>query len=700
RLGTDFNLDADLGAITFLEKSVAPTSTIVVTYEAFGLDNRRGGIQGAGASYDMGKFGRVGFSTVRQTSAGATSTNLRRESFQGFGNPATPYYLQFEPLPGTIQVAVDGIVQVPGVPGSAGGDYAFDTTTPTLFYFHRFIPNTQTILVTYRPKVTGTVSGDRSVTGVDYRLPLGSSRPKRTAPPKDVGPIVGYIPRGIFRWLGGAKTTKALPAGLGLDYSEVGTSYLQAYTATGSAAGGQSGTARGIAGQYDIGGFIFRGAVRDTPVSFVSVEQTGFNRNERATEMSLTKRIGPASYRLESTNSLVYAPISTTPGANGSAARLTSMAASANFASEKGIQWSLQQRRATAERALTGSADRQLSQLDTTSLTASRRTGRLGLSAGLDRQTGFGPVYEKGVPTTSHVAIESSRLGVDYSLGRGLSLSGRTALSKVSSGEKSGSGTDTSLSLSLAPIGAWSGAISYARSDSGALSTLGGFADSFGAGYGSSGFSGGVNTSPTGYGGSAISSLSMTTNYRAGERLNLSGRMYQQTSSGSVTSNASTRALGFGATYDLRGGNLFSLSLDQSATSFLAAGAERSESSTLSFFLSGAPKGPWSYRFGVNTLASSGGAFAQSAFGMDAALSHRIDDRQRLSFAASLGRTRGYYPQDDNSFSMLYDYRLFGNVGLVGAYRWRALKNYDNVLTSGAFRSSGFSLELSFDFSR
>ncbi len=716
RLGTDFNLDAELGSITFVDRSIPPTSAIVVTYEAFGVESRRGSIEGLGGSYDLGRLGRLGVTSVRQTAPGAGGgALLRREAFQGYGDPAIPYYLQYVPLPGGAEVRVDGIVQVPGVVGVAGGDYAFDPANPLVFYFRRFIPTSSTIQVTYRPKSTGSVGGSREVAGFDYRLPLGpldhdAGRDRRSVVAGVLaksGPV-GPLPGG----LGAALAARSAPAVRGSGYDR--GNYVQAYSATGRLTdAGTGGTARGLVGRYDYRGFVLTGAVRDVPPTFVSVEGTGFNRNERASEISLTKRAGPYSYSLQNSNSLVSTLASTALASADGAyapARLVSTAASLTYdggaggegradgRGARGMRWTLSHRRDRSERLLSGA--RTETRLDTTDLSAGRRAGRFGFTTGLERQTGFGPVaLDGGATKLADVGIETGRTALDYFLGSGLSLTGRASLSRIASGGKSGTGSDTSATLSLAPTGNWSASATYAKSESGALATLGGFGDSFASGYSGSGFSG-TTTNPGALGGTNVRLLTANATYRAGDRMTLSGRVYDQASQGGVTSNAATRAFGVASTFDLRGGNLLNLALDRSVTSFLSAGSSSSSSTTLDAFLAGSPAGPWSYRLGVNTLVSGGGSFAQNSLGLEASLSHRIDSRQRLTFAGSFGRVRGYYPQDDRSLAMLYDYRLFGNVALTGAYRWRDLKNLDQTSTVGAFRSSGLSLELSFDFSR
>jgi hypothetical protein len=169
-LGKDYVINYEIGAITFIDRLVAPTSTILVSYEALGFNSAPGLVQGVGASYNMGKFGQIGLTHIEQKSRSGGGLSSRIEQFQGFGAPSTPYFLQFEPLETRpVLIRVDGIVQREFI------DYNFDAQNRSIFYFRRFMPATANIEVIYTPRPTASVDGDRRVLGFDYRLPFGKN---------------------------------------------------------------------------------------------------------------------------------------------------------------------------------------------------------------------------------------------------------------------------------------------------------------------------------------------------------------------------------------------------------------------------------------------------------------------------------------------------------------------------------------------
>ncbi|MEA2552454.1 MAG: hypothetical protein QOJ65_630, partial [Fimbriimonadaceae bacterium] len=140
------------------------------------------------------------------------------------------------------------------------------------------------------------------------------------------------------------------------------------------------------------------------------------------------------------------------------------------------------------------------------------------------------------------------------------------------------------------------------------------------------------------------------------------------------------------------------LSLTESHTQFLSS-ANESKATTMDWFMAGTPKGPWSYRMGVNMLLTGGQTlYGQNSFGLDANLSHKLSDRQRLSFLMHSGRTTGYLPQNENYFLLSHEYQVYQNIALRTSYAWRKLHNSDPTLIAGAYRARGLDIELTFDF--
>ncbi|HZH97492.1 MAG TPA: hypothetical protein VEX38_00855 [Fimbriimonadaceae bacterium] len=646
-LGKDYVISYEIGAITFIDRLIAPTSTILVSYEALGFNTAPGLVQGVGASYNFGKFGQIGVTHMEQKSRSGGGLSSRLEQFQGFGAPSTPYFLQFEPLDTRpVVVRVDGIVQREFI------DYTFDALNRSIFYFRRFMPATANIEVIYTPRPTGTVDGDRRVLGFDYRLPFGKGN----------------------------------------------QSYVQYSQATGSLLSDATplrGTARGISGLLKSGPYRFAASWRDVPDSFVSVESRSFNRNEKAIDLALDYEAKGLTYGAGHRNSSVtLRSVSSKGETTFSPGRQTHSRLHVGSSSEEGSGWRLEQTRATS-RSLSGE-----SKLDTTSATASRTLGKVKTRLGLEHQAGYGPSGFAANSPTTNVALDTVRLEADYKPSDPWIIGLRTSFSKIRSDDQSGSGRDISMDLGYQPSEKLSVTASYTDSNAGQLATLGGFNSGFGLGYDGNGFSGGATGNTFANGSNNLRLLQLRTRYKATEKLSLDARMYSARSSGSYSSNTDTTSYGLGLDWNLGGGTTLNFSIDQSKTKFLDSPFS-SDALTFDAFINGKPAGPWSYRLGASALVSGGRSdFQQSSLYLDGGLTYALNSRQNLSFRFQHGRTTGYLPQQDNFVGMFYEYQLYRNVSLVASYKLRNLANLDPLATSGAYRSRGFDLELSFNFGR
>ncbi|MCB8933641.1 MAG: hypothetical protein M9921_05950 [Fimbriimonadaceae bacterium] len=643
RLGQDYVINYELGAITFINRIVPPTSSIVVSFEALGFNANKGTVQGAAATYDFGRFGRAGITYLAQQARSSGGLSTRLEQFQGFGAASTPYFLQFEPLLSRpITIRLDGVLQTEGI------DYHFDTLNTSVFYFNRFVPATSIIDVVYTPKPTSTVDGDRRVVGLDYRIPLGK-----------------------FGQSGS------------IGYSQAFGELINDVTPL-------SGTARGIDGDYRTGGLTLRGSIRDVPDGFVSVESRGFNRNERAWDLSADVLAGKWSYGASNQNSSIAIRRTGTNGEfSFDRTRATRGQAYASFRESDTAGWSLEHVRTGSQ--FSGSETR----LDTTTLSTTRRIGKVNTVLGLERQDGYGPIGSSS-PTPGHLSLETLRLEATYALGSAWTFRGRTSASRIKTDLGDGVGKDTSLSVRYEPGDRLFVNASYFLSDSGQLAVLGAFQNGQGLGYGGNGFSGGVTGG--GFAGATDARLiQVTTGYRASDRLAFDARYYETRSVGSVTSNSETTAYGLGAHWDLGRTHALDFSIDSSKTQFVGS-ALTSDAVTFYGALSGAP-GRWSYRLGLSTLVTGGNSqFGQDSATFDGALSYRLDPRQRLTASYQSGRTQGYLPQSDSFFGLSHHYQLYSSAELVTSYRWRNVSNLDPMITSGAYRSTGFDIELAFNF--
>lgn len=640
-LQRDYTINYEIGSITFVNRIIPPTSTILVTYEALDFNSSTGTIQGLGASYDFGKFGRFGFTTIEQTSRNRSGLSSRVEQFEGFGAASTPYFLQFEPLNSAAfptRIRVDGILQVEGV------DYRFDANNKSIFYFNRFMPSTSIIEVVYFPRPTSVAEGDRRVVGVDYRVPLGKPG--------------SYL------------------------------SYSQALGKMSSPVTPLQGTARGVQGVYKEGPWTLNGSWRDVPDGFVGVTSRGFNRNEKATNVNVeyeAKGFGyGAAHRNSSVSTRTTNPDGTLTFGKG---RQTNATAYARYGSDR-WQWNLEQSRRTNA---TGRND---SQIDTTSFFASQKLPKFDLRYGFDHQAGRSTTAS-GV---SLLNLDTIRFDGDYTATSAWRFGWRTALSRIKFDNQQGDGRDVTLTANYRPNPQWSVEAAYSDSDSGQLAALNGFQGEIG--YDDNGFVSGLPGGGFTAGSTQFKYWNIRSRYESGARLAVDLRASNYRSSGSLYSNTETTTLAAGLDYDLGAGNSVSVSLDQTRTRFLDS-PNRSDTRSLSVSLNGRPPGPWSYRLGANTILSGGtSAFAQDSQSLEGFLAYKIDDRQSAYLQFNTGRTTGYLPQAQTFFGVFYEYRLWQNVALIGSYKWRRVNNLDPLFTSGAYRSRGFDLELSFSFGR
>ncbi len=319
-LGTDYVVNYDIGSITFQNHIIAPTSTIVVTYESLSVNAAKGDVRGLGASYDFGKFGKIGLTSLSQDPKGVVGLSQRTDLFQGFGDPSTPYTLSYEPLQTQpIIVKLQGIIQTEGV------QYRFDPNNPAVFYFLFPVPSTSDIDVTYTPKPISTVDGKRRVLGIDYTLPFGGKGSRGSL---------------VYNQARGSLENDVTP---------------------------MSGTARSLALNYSRGGLQMRSSVKDIPNTFVGIESAGFLRNEKSADVSLSNSQGPLGYGVDYNNSLIGTrTVDSTGNLVFANARTTTTRAHVNFAPSPNTSWSLERLHATSHPAGTDET-----RLDTTSLSNS-----------------------------------------------------------------------------------------------------------------------------------------------------------------------------------------------------------------------------------------------------------------------------------------------------------------------------------------
>ncbi|MBI5708524.1 MAG: hypothetical protein HZC36_16185 [Armatimonadetes bacterium] len=643
----DYVISYETGAITFIERIIAPTSTITISFEAFTLGRATGTIQGASASYNFGRYGTLGLTAIEQRTGASSTLSSRTELFQGAGDASTPYYLQFEPLdPHAVVVKVDGILQ------TEGADYNFDSQNKTVFFFTRFISLSSTISATYVPKPTQALDGDRKVWGFDYRLPIGNG--------KNSGSI----------------------------------RYSQATGRLESPVSPLEGTARGVDLNYQLNDWTLTSSVRDVPSTFVSVESRGFNRNEKAADIGAAYK-GSGPWKLDFRNANSAVSIRTTDS-NGdlkfTTARSTSFTAGADYLQTAGQPWNLEYRRTRSRSTGTDS------KTDGLELGTSRTFGRLITNWGFEALQAEGPTTFNNVVSNRKIGLQTLRAKTSYTAGEAWAFGLDASVSSIKSGSESGVGSDVMARAGYTPSERQSVVLDYTVSDSGKLATLGGFTNGLGLGYGGNGFSGGYNGQPYSLGNTNVRRLHLGTTYRPTERINLRADYVQSRNIGSITSNSDTTFYLAGATAQLDKNHFFDLDFSQSKTRY-AGSNTRSNATNVSAEFRGDRIGPWSYRLGVNSLLTGGNSlYKQNGTHFDANLTYQLNDKQSLALDFLDGQTNGYSGQSESYAALSYRYQIWRSIALIGGYKVREVRNLDTASTSGAYRSRGFDIELSFTF--
>lgn len=638
----DYVIDYQVGAITFINRIIPPTSTITVTYEAFDFNSARGTISGVGASYDFGRAGKIGLTAIQQDSRDNGSLSSRLEQFEGFGAASTPYFLQFEPMNSAAfptRIRIDGVLQVENV------DYHFDPLNKSVFYIHRFIPATSIVEVVYFPKPTSLAEGDRQVVGIDYRIPINS--------------------RGSI-------------------------SYAQATGSLKSDVNPLEGTARGIRVNYASGGFSVRGGVQDIPDTFVAVESRGFNRNERSGDIGLKYAHKGIAYDFSHKNSSVSNRTLDNLGNpifNRARESVTRIGLSHAALSPSELSWDLDHTRLGVKRLGTQT------DLDTTSAFATKSHGRSNIRFGVQNQLG----RVLNAQEDKSLSLQSVRFDTDYQAGKGWTLGARSGITRSQFDDESGTGHDLSLTGVYRPNSRFSLELGFTDSQAGQVSTLTGFTGLYGVGYEGNGFSSGSFGAGPVSGSSDLRLMQAHARWQALNSLALDLRLYNARTAGGFSSNTDSTAMGLGLDWLIKGGHTFSMSIDRSQTRYIGSNIS-SNATTFDASLAGRIAKRWSYRFGTGLLYTEGGQFSQNSLFTDGALTYRLSPRENLSARFSYGKTTGYYPQQDSFAGLFYEYQIYRNISLITSYKWRSVANLDPLFTSGAYRSRGFDIEISFNF--
>lgn len=641
--GIDFLLDVAIGSITFINRVISPTSTIVASYESYDINGSGGTIRGAGVSYDMGVAGKVGVSIQEQLVGSASTTNERIEQFQGFGPPGSQYPLNFEPIPSSIVITVDGIVRSFSPVDDGVSDFYLNATITSRVISRVSIPSTQTLQIRYIPKAVQSVNGNRHVTGFDWRVPVGT---------KSSGSSITY--------------SKAL----------------------GRMDGGTSGNADAIDMKLNNGKGSIRAGLRKIEPGFQTIEQTNFNRNEDVAEYGFDYYTKGFTSNLSTSNSLITSVTGSTP----TFSRLVTNSLNFRYSDpSKNTETSSKSQTLTFGQTRYRTTDE--TSLNTISYSEQYRVKRFGLQYGVESQTGRGRVDG----TMTGIGVNSYKTSISYGIGNNWSLIGSADKSYVHTDTKKSQGYDYSLRANLMQTGPWAGGVEYTTSDSGLLATLGGFLNGSSSGYGGGGFGGSGGSGVISTGQLKANRTSFNATHQAGENLTLGMTFATTKTLGATTSNSKADTLTFDASGKLNSTHQFYLSFMNVLSKFETNASGNNKSNVVSATLSGNPGKFWNYDFGASLLSSSGSSTSQDNVELRGNINYIWNSRSRVFANGTIDRTRGYLPQDNFEVVAGYSYNLWSGISLISKYSYRNLQNLDPATIGGAFRANGFSIELRFD---
>ncbi|MDW8320436.1 MAG: hypothetical protein RMM08_03645 [Armatimonadota bacterium] len=528
--GRDYEIDYFTGLLTFKEGIIIPrTSTILVSFEAEGYNEPSGKLMGWRIEAPLGSL-NLGVIALRQDARSSTGLRTKTERFYGYGNPLSPYELQYPVEPGSAVIAtVDGVPQQQGTQ-RGNGDFFVDPDIPYRVYFNRAIPATSIISITYVPRLTGNATlGSRRVMGYDLNWQLGK-----------LGSIGFYAARSS---------------------AERGS-------------GTQDGQGKMLNATLNLGHFRWTTLWRDIDPDFVTVESVGFRRQERGYSHSL-EYVGSQQFNARFTIDRMQVPdylgsyLSGSRRAGSASVNNTSFDATLNLpkAPQVRVSW-LRQRNHSGNY---GSSE---NQSRTVSLV--HKLGSVSLSVDLlSTRASSVSTFTTGGNTTTNTydsASDTLRLTWNWSQSERLAFNGVLARGRTRSSGNSNNAQDISVGVRWLPMKSLNINYQYAVRDSGTLSSTGGYLggslggsfigpggyqSGWGVGYGAGGnYSGGYYnpiTSGLTYSSIGVKSRlhNLTLSFTPNDSLSVDLGFMQQLSAGDNLTNTDMQGLNLGVNYRL-----------------------------------------------------------------------------------------------------------------------------------------------------
>lgn len=528
--GRDYEIDYFSGLLTFKEGIIVPrTSTILVSFESEGYNEPSGRLTGWRVEAPLGSL-NVGMITLRQSARSSTGLRTKTERFYGYGNPLSPYELQYPVEPGSAVIAtVDGVPQRQGTQ-RGDGDFFVDPDIPYRVYFNRAIPSTSIISITYVPRLTGNATlGSRWVTGYDVNWQLGK-----------LGSIGFYAARSNAQR--GATT--------------------------------QQGQGKMLNATLNLGTFRWTTLWRDIDPDFVTVESVGFRRQEKGYSHTI-EYLGNQRFNARLTIDRTQVPdylgsyLSGSQRTGTASVSNTSLDATLNL--PKAPQIHLSWLRQSNSSGSYGS-----SQTESRTVSLTHRLGSVSLSLDLlsTRANSVSTFTTGGNSTTNRYdsSNDTLRLTWNWSPSERLAFNGVLARGRTRSANSSNDVQDVNVGVKWLPFKTLTLNYQYVVRDSGTISSTGGFIggnlggsfigpggyqSGWGVGYGAGGnYSGGYyNPISSGLTYSSIGvknrSHNLALSYMPNDNLSVDVNWTQQLSAGDNLTNTDMQGVNFGVNYRL-----------------------------------------------------------------------------------------------------------------------------------------------------
>lgn len=528
--GRDYEIDYYSGLLTFKEGIIIPrTSTILVSFESEGYNEPSGKLTGWRVEAPLGSL-NLGVIALRQDARSSTGLRTKTERFYGYGNPLSPYELQYPVEQGSAVIAtVDGVPQQQGTKRGEG-DFFVDPDIPYRVYFNRAIPATSMISITYMPRLTGNATlGSRRVTGYDVNWQLGK-----------LGSIGFYVAR---------------------SNAERGATV-------------QTGQGKMLNATLNLASFRWTTLWRDIDPDFVTVESVGFRRQEKGYSHTI-EYLGNQLFNARLTIDKMHVPdylgsyLSGSQRTGTASVNNTSFDATLNLPKAPQIRLSLLKQN-------NNSGTYSSSRTESRTVSMTHKLGSVSLSLDLlSTRASSTSTFTTGGNTTTNSYDSSSdtlRLTWSWNQSERLAFNGVLARGKTRSASTSNNAQDISIGVKWLPLKTLTLNYQFAVRDSGTISSSGGFIggnlggsfigpggyqSGWGVGYGAGGnYSGGYyNPISSGLTYSSIGvknrSHNLSVNFMPNDNLSLDLNFMKQLSAGDNLTNTDMQGLNFGINYRL-----------------------------------------------------------------------------------------------------------------------------------------------------